>query len=107
MVLCIGSLTTAPLIMFNLSGVKCLSWMFWCSSIGIFSFCEGNLMGWSAKTISFLVYIELYNFTSVVIKAFIADEGCCMDWFLLHHFKWFVVNVYCSVSATYLCVKFF
>ena len=53
MVLWMGSLSTDPLTMFNLSGAKCMSCIFWCSSIGMFSFLEGNLLRLSAKTISF------------------------------------------------------
>ena len=49
-VLCMGSLSAAPLIMFSLPGVKC---MFWCSSISVFSLCDGNQLRWSAKTFSF------------------------------------------------------
>ena len=53
MVLCMGSLSTSPLMMFNLSGVQCMLWTFWCSSISIFSFCYWKLLRQSAKTISF------------------------------------------------------
>ena len=52
MVQWMGSLSTAPLTMFNLSGAKCMLWIFWSSSIGIYSFLEGNQLRWSAKTIS-------------------------------------------------------
>ena len=48
-----GSLSTAPLIMFNLSGVKCMLCMFQCNSNGMFSLCGGNWLRWFAKTISF------------------------------------------------------
>ena len=41
-VLWIGSLSTAPLTMFNLSGVKYMLCMFWCNLIGMFSFLDGN-----------------------------------------------------------------
>ena len=53
MVLCMGSLSIAPLIMFSLSGVKCMLCMFWHSSISMFSFYDGNQLRQSAKTISF------------------------------------------------------
>ena len=39
--------------MFNLSGVKWMLCMFWCNSIGMFSFHDGNWLRQSAKTISF------------------------------------------------------
>ena len=55
------------------------------------------------KTILFLVYIKLYNCTSESQKHF-CRQGHCMDGFLLHHFKWFVVVVYCYVFI-YVCVK--
>ena len=48
-VLWIGSLSTASLTMFNLSGVKWMLCMFWCNLIGMFSLCEGQ----PSKTISF------------------------------------------------------
>ena len=101
-----GSLSTAPLIMFSLSGVRCMLQMFWCSSIGMFSFCDGNQLRGSVKTISFPGLYELYSHTSVVVIAFFVDVGCCMDGFLLYHFEWFVIVVCCDVSAIYICVKF-
>ena len=38
----IGSLSRAPLAMFNLSGERYMLHMFWCNLIGMFSFLEGN-----------------------------------------------------------------
>ena len=53
MVLQKASLSTAPLTMLNLPGVKYMLYMFWCNSIGVFSFLDGNQLRQSAKTISF------------------------------------------------------
>ena len=53
MVLWIGSLSTAPLTTFNLSSVKYMLCIFWCNSIGMFSFHGGNWLRQSAKTITF------------------------------------------------------
>ena len=51
--LSMGSLSSAPCKVLMVFGVKEMCWMFWCSSIGEFSFLEGNLLRQSAKTISF------------------------------------------------------
>ena len=53
MVLWMRSLSAAPLTMCSLSGVKCIVFMFWCNSIGMFSFLDGKQLRQSAKTISF------------------------------------------------------
>ena len=53
MVLCMGCLSTSPQIMFSLSGVKYMLYIFQCSSIGMFSLPDGNQLNQSAKTISF------------------------------------------------------
>ena len=46
--------------------------MFWCNSIGVFSFLDGNQLNLSASIISFP---GLYNHTSVIIVAFFVTWG--------------------------------
>ena len=55
-----GSLSNASLIMFNLSGVKCMLCMYWCSSIGMFSFYDGNQLRWSRLLLNcIIIFLEL------------------------------------------------
>ena len=72
-VLCMGSLSKAPLIMFNLSAVKCILWMLWCSCISMFLFMMGISWGSLQRPFLFLAYIELYNHTSLDVIAFFVD----------------------------------
>ena len=96
-----GSLSTDPLIMLILSEVKAMCWMFWCNSIGVFSFLDGNLLNLSASIISFPgLYIEVCNHTSVIVVTFF------VTWRVQNHLKRFVVTVDCDVSPIVVSMKF-
>ena len=102
MVLLIGSLSTAALTVFNLSGDRYVLCIFWCNSVGIFCFLDGK---WQEHFFSWLVLY--YKFFVNINNIHCNWGGAGMDRFLLDHFKWFVIVVYYNVSAINVCMNFF
>ena len=94
------------LILSDVNGRCC---MFWCNSIGVFSFLDGNWLNLSARIISFPGFIGVCNHTFVVVEAFfvILELLCVLAFWLStvvvcgHYVLWCVFHrCRCKISLT-------
>ena len=95
--------------MFNLSGVKYMLCMFWCNSIGMFSFsgwqktkvvCQDHFFFWH------VLYCVIICFVSI-ITFFVIKGGAVSMGFSCIILIGLVIIVYCNVPAINICMKFF